>query len=328
MRYTISLLAASFAALPALAEVPRVVTDFVPAQALVSQVMGDLGQPQMLLTGGSGAHDFQLRPSQAGMLADADLVVWVGPQMTRWLDKGLEGIGAKAARLTLLEVPGTYLQDFQEKGAKAEAGQGGDDHGHDDHGHDDHGHENTATEAPAADGHAHDGLDPHAWLDPGNAPVWLQAIAAELSRIDPENAATYAANAAAAAKGYASLEAELSQAMQPLAGKPFVVAHDAYGYFVSHYGLSVAGAVQLGDATASGAETLAGLRAEMEAGGVVCLFPEVAHDPKQAQLLVEGTAVRLGAALDPEGAMLEPGPEALIQLLRGLARDLADCLGA
>ncbi len=156
----------------------------------------------------------------------------------------------------------------------------------------------------------------------------MQAIAAELSRIDPENAATYAANAAAAAKGYASLEAELSQAMQPLAGKPFVVAHDAYGYFVSHYGLSVAGAVQLGDATASGAETLVGLRAEMEAGGVVCLFPEVAHDPKQAQLLVEGTAVRLGAALDPEGAMLEPGPEALIQLLRGLARDLADCLGA
>ena len=61
---------------------------------------------------------------------------------------------------------------------------------------------------------------------------------------------------------------------------------------------------------------------------MVCLFPEVAHDPKQAQLLVEGTAVRLGAALDPEGAMLEPGPEALIRLLRGLARDLADCLGA
>ena len=44
MRYAISFLAASFAAQPALAEVPRVVTDFVPAQALVSQVMGDLGQ--------------------------------------------------------------------------------------------------------------------------------------------------------------------------------------------------------------------------------------------------------------------------------------------
>lgn len=318
MRYTISFLAASFAAMPVMAEVPRVVTDFAPAQALVSQVMGDLGQPQMLLTGGAGAHDFQLRPSQAGKLADADLVVWIGPQMTRWLDKGLEGIGAKAARLTLLDVPGTYRQDFLAKGAKAEDG-------HDGH---DHGHEEPAAEEPAEDGHAHDGLDPHAWLDPGNAPVWLKAIAAELSRLDPDNAATYAANAAAAAEEYASLEAELAQAMQPLAGKPFVVAHDAYGYFASHYGLSVAGSVQLGDATASGAETLAALRTEMEAGGVVCLFPEVAHDAKQAQLLVEGTAVRLGAALDPEGMMLEAGPEALTQLLRGLARDLADCLGA
>ena len=34
------------------------------------------------------------------------------------------------------------------------------------------------------------------------------------------------------------------------AGQPIIMGHDAYGYFASHFGLSVAGAVQLGDATA------------------------------------------------------------------------------
>ena len=50
MRYTISLCLASLAlATPLQAEVPRVVTDIPPVHALVAQVMGDLGTPELLL---------------------------------------------------------------------------------------------------------------------------------------------------------------------------------------------------------------------------------------------------------------------------------------
>ena len=82
MRYTISLAMASLVALPALAEVPAVVTDIAPVHALVAMVMGDLGTPVLLLDKGADPHDFQLRPSQAQAVATAGLVVWIGPQMS------------------------------------------------------------------------------------------------------------------------------------------------------------------------------------------------------------------------------------------------------
>ena len=98
MRYIISSAVASLACtLPAWAEVPKVVTDIHPVHALVSQVMGDLGAPVLLLERGASEHDFQLRPSQAADLADADLVVWIGPELTPWLDRALDGIGGGSA---------------------------------------------------------------------------------------------------------------------------------------------------------------------------------------------------------------------------------------
>ena len=319
MRYIISSAFATLAAtLPAMAEAPRVVTDIHPVHSLVAQVMGDVGTPELLLERGASEHDFQLRPSQAAGLAEADLIVWIGPELTPWLDRALDGLGEDAAKLGLLAVPGTMTQDFSENGAHS-----GHDHDHDhEHAHD---HEEPAK---AADdhGHSHDGLDPHAWLDPANAQVWLTAIAAELGRIDPANAATYTANANTAAADIAALDAELAATLAPLQGKPIVVYHDAYGYLAAHYGLDIFGSVALGDATAPGAARLAELRDGVAAGTPVCLFPEAQHDPGLIEQVAEGTGARIGGALDPNGSMQDPGPGAYAALLRSLAQTMVDCV--
>ena len=319
MRYIISSAFATLAAtLPAMAEAPRVVTDIHPVHSLVAQVMGDVGTPELLLERGASEHDFQLRPSQAAGLAEADLIVWIGPELTPWLDRALDGLGEDAAKLGLLAVPGTMTQDFSENGAHS-----GHDHDHDhEHAHD---HEEPAK---AADdhGHSHDGLDPHAWLDPANAQVWLTAIAAELGRIDPANAATYTANANTAAAEIAALDAELAATLAPLQGKPIVVYHDAYGYLAAHYGLDIFGSVALGDATAPGAARLAELRDGVAAGTPVCLFPEAQHDPGLIEQVAEGTGARIGGALDPNGSMQDPGPGAYAALLRSLAQTMVDCV--
>lgn len=352
MRYIISSAFATLAtALPALAEVPRVVTDIHPVHSLVAQVMGDLGTPDLLLERGASEHDFQLRPSQAAGLAEADLVVWIGPELTPWLDRALEGLGEGSARLGLLTVPGTETREFSEDGAhaghdhghdhgaeeKAAADDHGHDHGHDhgqeetadaahDHGHD-HGHEETAEASRDQDhGHSHDGLDPHAWLDPANAQLWLTAIAAELGKLDPANAATYTANAQTAAAEIATLDAELATTLAPLQGKPIVVYHDAYGYLAAHYGLDIFGSIALGDATAPGAARLAELRDGVAAGTTVCLFPEAQHDPALVEQLAEGTGARIGGALDPNGSLQDPGPGAYAGLLRSLAETMVDCV--
>ncbi len=299
-------LPALLAALPAAAEVPRVVTDLPAVQSLAAQVMGDLGRPEILLAQGADAHHYQMKPSQAAALQDAGLILWVGPEMTPWLERARAAMAPEAPSLALLDAEGTFRRSFA---------AGAHDHDHE-----------AEAEAAGEDDHDHEGVDPHAWLDPQNGQVWLGLIAAELGRLDPENAETYAANAAAAQARLADLDAALKAELAPVAGKPFVTFHEAYGYFADHYGLAAAGSIALGDATEPGAAHLAELQAEMAKDGIVCAFPEGQHDPRQLAQLVEGTGVRIGDALDPSGSTLPYGPGLYEALLRGLGASISACL--
>ena len=333
MRYTISLAMASLAATTAVAEVPRVVTDIPPVHSLVAQVMGDLGAPVLLLEPGADEHSFQLRPSQAAALNDASVVFWIGPDLTPWLERALETAPDTVGRVALLGAGGSATRDYATDEAEHAEGEGAEHAEGEAQDHDaEHDHE---AEAGAAEGthdheeehdHAHGGVDPHAWLAPANATVWVGVIAAELARLDPENAATYAANAATATAVIAAADAKTRATLAPLADRPFVVFHDAYGYFVDSYGLTLAGAVAEGDAADPGAARVAALRDMVAAGGAVCLFPEAQHDPALLAQMTEGTVARIGGALDPVGSTLEPGPQMYGALLTGMAATIATCL--
>jgi zinc transport system substrate-binding protein len=311
LRYTISFIAASLLGFPALADAPRVITDIPPVHSLVSMVMGNVGSPVLLLDRGADPHSFQLRPSQASEIAGADLVVWIGPELTPWLDRAITNLSADVMRLTLLSAEGTGKRTY---GAAA---------GHD---HEAEAHSDHATEGDVLDDHDHSGTDPHAWLDPENAKLWIGLIAAELARLDPENTAIYNENAKNAQAEVEAMNSAIAQQLAPTQGMPFVVFHDAYSYFTGHFGLNVAGTIAMGDAAAPGAAQLAELRTVIEEGKAICIFPEAAHDPKQVALMAEGTGIRIGAALEPEGSTMEPGPDLYDALMRGLAGTLTDCL--
>jgi zinc transport system substrate-binding protein len=280
------------------AETPKVVTDFGPVHSLVSMVMGDLGTPEILLPMGGDAHDFQLRPSQARDLDSADLVIWVGPEMTPWLGRALESLG-NGTNLPLLDAPETLARGFSEDAAE---------HDHESHDHD------------------HEGVDPHAWLEPENARIWSGLIAEALAQADPAQAAVYRANADAARDQVTTIEAEVAAVLAPVQDKPFAAAHDAYGYFAAHFGLNNLGSLRIGDAAPSGAQHLAELQAMLTDKGATCVFPEVNHQDDGVRQMAEATGAKLGAALDPEGSALTPGPALYGNLMRGLAKDLAECL--
>ncbi|OWY10950.1 zinc ABC transporter substrate-binding protein [Thioclava sp. F42-5] len=313
MRPTLPVLVSALAALPALAqaEAPSVVTDVPPVQSLVAQVMGDLGQPEVLLGQNSDAHHYQLKPSQARDLQDADLVFWVGPRLTPWLERAIDGVGVKGQSVELLHAPGTTLRSFSVP----------DPH--------DHSVDADADHAEAGNGdHAEvdQMTDPHAWLDPDNAKLWLGLIAEDLSKADPEHAETYAANAEAAQARIETLDAKLKAEFAPVADKPFLVYHAAYGYLADHYGLTIIGALSPSDASTPGAAHLVSLREEASAKEAVCAFPEANHDPKMVEILVDGTPVRLGKSLDPSGTALTYGPGLYEDLMQGMADTITACL--
>ena len=298
MRIMLSALAV-LAAAPVRAEPPQVVVDTPVTASLVQQVMGEGAPVQVLLPQGASAHHHQMRPSDARGLQEAGLLVWTGPELTPWLDRSAASLAEGVAQLRLLDVPGTHLRGYDE------------DHRHD---HDrDHGHD-------------HGGIDPHAWLDPANARLWLTAIAGVLAQKDPGNAEAYARNAARAGQRIADLDAGLQAQLAPHKDASLVVVHDAYGYFTDHYGLRPAIAVSLGDASTPSAARLSAIRTEIAATRAACAFPEYGGDPTLVQAAIEGSDVRMGKELSPEGGNASPGPDLYFALMRDMADTIDSCL--
>lgn len=333
----------SLLAAPVLAAPPQVVTDIPITGSLVQQVLGDLGEVHVLVGSGADPHHFQMRPSNAKSLESAGLLVWMGPELTPWLERATENLTATQT-LELLDVDGTYLQNFGEGKAHDHAAvedhdhdeeghdhaehahEEGHDHDHGEHDHEGHDHEGHDHENHGHEGHDHSGTDPHAWLDPANAQLWLTEIATELAELDPENAETYTANAKAAGESIAQAEKQIAADLAPLQDQSFVVFHDAYGYFTGHFDLKPAIAVSLGDASAPSAARISEIKKQITESGVSCAFPEFGHDGSLIDSAIESSEVEIGSELDPEGRGFEQGAGLYNEVLQSMTKALMDCL--
>ena len=283
----------------------EVVASIAPVHSLVARVMQGVDPsgngPYLLLPPGASPHDHALRPSDAAALERAVLVFSVGPRLEPWLERPLATLAAGARVVRLADTPG-QTRLAPRKGAAFETS----DHG----------------SGPAQ---ADDETDPHLWLDPMNAKLWLGVIAAALAEADPENRELYLANAEAARTELDTLATQIAARLDPVRGRPFVVFHDAFHYFEHRFAFEAAGAVALGDARAPGPARITRIRARIRTFGAVCLFREPQFRAPLVATVAEGTGVRIGL-LDPLGANLQPGPDLYPALLRGLADSLADCL--
>ena len=157
-----------------------------------------------------------------------------------------------------------------------------------------------------------------------NAGLWLDAIAAELGRLDPANAGAYAANAAAARADLDTLQAGIADRMGALSGG-FIVFHDAYHYFEARFGIEAAGAISLSDATTPGPARVAEIRDMVAAQGISCVFVEPQFNRGMVEAVFEGTETRI-TEIDPLGAALTPGPALYASLMENMATAFETCL--
>jgi zinc transport system substrate-binding protein len=300
---------------------PQVVVSTKPIHSLVASVMGDVATPTLIVRGAGSPHTYSLRPSDAAALESANIVFWTGPGFELFLEDALKTLSTKAEIVSFADTPDLALLPLREGGA-FEAHDHGD---HTDHDHESHEHEGDDHDH-AHDDHAHDdGGDLHFWLDPNNAVLMLDYIEEVLVKADPDNAASYAANADATRNDLAALGEDLSAQLAPVAQKPFIVFHDAYQYFEQAFGLTLAGTVTVAPDVAPGANRIDELRAKVAELGATCVFAEPNFEPAVVRVIAEGTDAKSGV-LDPEGASLTEGPELYSQLMRNLAQSLVDCL--
>lgn len=286
---------------PAAAEAPRVAVSIAPIHSLVAGAMAGVGVPSLIVRGYGSPHHYQMRPSEAAALEQADLVFWVGPALEAFLARPLSNLARQARIVELLALDGLTLYP-------ARAGGAWDRH------------------APAAAGYGPAGIDPHFWLDVDNARRVVAEAVRRLSALDPANAPRYASNGAALSGRLEATDRALRQRLAPLRDRPFLVAHDAFQYLERRYGLYAAGSITISPDRLPGARRVRELKARVVALGVRCVLSEPQFETALIDTMIEATGANRGV-LDPIGAGVAPGADAYFEMMTANAAALAACLG-
>jgi zinc transport system substrate-binding protein len=298
------LLAASIlAGLPALAEsAPKVVVSIKPVHSLVASLMHGVGDPIVILEGSASPHTYQLKPSDASNLQEADLVFWVGHDMEKFMEKPLETLGSKAKIVELDEAPGLIKLPTRESGTFEPHADG---------------------DEPHTDGSEE--YDLHLWLNTGNAKAMAAMIEKSLVEADPANAQIYEKNLANLNTRLDKLSGDIKATVAPVKDKPFIVFHDAYQYFEKEFGVAVAGSITVSPENMPGAARISEIHEKVKTLKSTCVFAEPQFEPKLIRVVLEGTDARTGT-LDPEAGALPKGENLYFDLMQGIANSLKDCL--
>ena len=234
---------------------------FFPLAAAVAQVGGSLVKVTNLTPAGVEPHDIELNTQQAETVLDADLAVVVG----NGFQPAVEDIAADRDGPTLNVLKALPINAGDKKVEEGDA---------------------TA-------------LDPHVWLDPVLYQSVVDAIASALSKVDPNHAADYTANAVAYNAKLATLNTEYETGLANCSRQLLVTAHEAFGWLTQRYGLTQQGVVGLSPDAEPNPQRLADLTDLVEKKGVTTIYTEDLVSPKVARTLAREAGGLKTATLNP-----------------------------
>ncbi len=257
----------------------------------VQNVGGDHVEVNSLLPVGGDPHTYQPGARDVARMVDADLVLTIGLNLEgNWLRELIQNASADESRITTLGEAIDAIE-FAETG------------GH-------FGEEEDHEEEEEADEDDHGPLDPHFWFDPSRVKIAVNDIAERLASLDPANADTYNANAAAYGAQLDELHTWTIEQLSVLPNddRILVTSHDSLSYFAVVYGFEVVGTVIPGGATEAepSAELIAELSEVVEHEGVKAVFGESTVTERIARAIAEETGAEFvslySGSLGPQGS--------------------------
>ena len=288
-----------------------VVASLKPLGFIASAIADGVTETQVLLPDGASEHDYSLRPSDAKRLQNADLVVWIGPEMEAFMDKSTQSI-PDAKKVTIAQLDG--VKPLLMKGADDDDDDHGAEGGHD------HAH------AEKSDEHHHHGdYNMHLWLSPEIARLSAVAIHDKLVELMPQSRARLDANLKDFEANLATTDKQVANELASVKGKGYFVFHDAYGYYEKHYGLTPLGHFTANPEIQPGAQRLHQIRTQLVEQKATCVFAEPQFRPAVVESVARGTTVRMGT-LDPLGTNIQLSKESYPAFLTQLATQYASCL--
>ncbi|ACZ31186.1 periplasmic solute binding protein [Xylanimonas cellulosilytica DSM 15894] len=267
----------------------QVLASFYPLQFVAQSVAGELADVDNLTPPAADPHDLELSPARAREISSADVVITLGGFQPAVDD-------AVAAREPAHLVDAADVVTL----LPATVTGGEEEHDHaDDDAHDD----GYTHDGDAHDDHDHDlgGLDPHFWLDPTRLAQLAQPVADALSAADPDNAATFAANAAALVERLDDLDQELAAGLAPFAGATLITSHTAFGYLADRYGLAQVGVTGLDHDIEPSPARMREIGDLARRYGVTTLFSETLVSPRVIATLASDLGLRTAVLDTVEG---------------------------
>ena len=278
-----------------------------PVYDIVRQIAGDKADVSLLLSPGESPHTFNMTPSVQRAISESAIVFGIGEGLDEWIVDSDNYFVLTSG----VELRGWPDEDGHDDHDDHDDDKHKDDDDHDDHDddkkhdddddHDDH-DDDDDHEGHDHHGHDHSGADPHYWLSPLNGIQMANNVAAELKRLDPENAAYYDANLAAFTEELEALHAELVELAEEVHNDAFITLHDAWYYFAATFDLNLVGSFEPAAAEEPSPRYLKKLADTVEEHDVHAIFSE----PQLSTSSLEGFASDYGleiAVLDPLGGI-------------------------
>jgi manganese/iron transport system substrate-binding protein len=178
---------------------PKVVTTFTIIQDIAANVAGSAATVESVTRPGAEIHDYQPTPQDVVRGQEADLLLWNGMGLERWFERFVDNARG---------IPSAVVSD-------------------------------GVVPMPISEGPYQDKPNPHAWMSPGSAVIYIENVRRALAALDPANAPTYAANAQAYTAQVRAMEAPLRARLAgiPEAQRWLVTSEGAFSYLARDLGM-------------------------------------------------------------------------------------------
>ena len=177
----------------------KVVTTFTVIQDIAQNVAGEAATVESITKPGAEIHEYEPTPKDIVKAQSADLILWNGLNLERWFERFFQNIKDKPAVVVTEGI--TPLSIYE--------------------------------------GPYKDAPNPHAWMSPSNALIYVENIKNALVKYDPQNADTYQKNAAAYAEKIKQLDKPLREKLSqiPADQRWLVTSEGAFTYLAKDYDL-------------------------------------------------------------------------------------------
>jgi len=258
------------AALSVEAKPKRIVTTFTIIQDMAQNVAGTAAIVESITKPGAEIHEYEPTPLDIVKAQSADLVLWNGMGLERWFEKFFNNVR---------NVPSAVLSE-------------------------------GIVPMSISEGPYNGKPNPHSWMSPANAVIYVENIRQALVELDPENAATYNANAAAYTAKLKAIDEPIREKLAeiPASQRWLVSSEGAFSYLTRNYGMKE---VYLWPVNADQEGTPQQVRKVIDIvrrNRIPVVFSESTISDKPARQVAKETKTRYGGVLYVDSLTTDDGP--------------------